>query len=55
MNPDMLVEIEVEALCDETPAPPLVPRFEGTVLGRPIQPASFPPVTAKELDEGCLD
>ncbi|MBE9113213.1 RidA family protein [Nodosilinea sp. LEGE 07298] len=68
MNPDMLVEIEVEALCEETsPQKPLAIRSQNRtqaqpqsrpqnmILGRPIQPASLPPVTASELDEGCLD
>lgn len=55
MHPDMLVEIEVEAVCEDAPPPAPLPRSVGTVLGRPIQPATFPPVTASDLDEGCLD
>ncbi|PSN14416.1 hypothetical protein C7293_11735 [filamentous cyanobacterium CCT1] len=68
MNPDMLVEVEVEALCEETPPQkPLAARSQsqsqdrprshpqGMILGRPIQPATLPPVTASDLDEGCLD
>jgi isochorismate pyruvate lyase len=64
INPDMLVEIEVEALCDE--APPLEfplarlqsqaqSRPQRMILGRPIQPATLPPATGTELDEGCFD
>jgi isochorismate pyruvate lyase len=53
INPDMLVEIEVEALCDGEVAPP--PRPQSMILGRPIQPATLPPTTARDLDEGCLD
>jgi len=53
INPDMLVEIEVEALCEATPAPPSRP--QGVVFGRPIQPTAFPPMTGTDLDEGCLD
>lgn len=56
MNPDMLVEIEVDALCDETqPQPSLPARRQSMILGRPIQPTTLPPVTASDLDEGCLD
>lgn len=55
MNPDMLVEVEVEAVCDEAIAPSPSPRLQSNVLGRPIQPVSFPPATAADLDEGCLD
>ena len=60
IHPDMLVEIEVEALCEETSAPvALAPRAQSTpqrmILGRPIQSSSLPPVSASELDEGCLD
>lgn len=65
INPDMLVEIEVEAFCDEAapPAPLTIPpKTTGrTILGRPIQAANYPPMstypptTAQELDEGCLD
>ncbi|NJL45390.1 MAG: RidA family protein [Leptolyngbyaceae cyanobacterium SM2_3_12] len=65
INPDMLVEIEVEAFCDEEPPPaPLTipPKTTAkTILGRPIQSADYPPMstypptTARELDEGCLD
>ncbi|WOD40463.1 RidA family protein [Nodosilinea sp. E11] len=53
INPDMLVEIEVEALCEGSSRP--APRSMNTVLGRPIQPGAFPPVMAADLDEGCLD
>jgi enamine deaminase RidA (YjgF/YER057c/UK114 family) len=60
INPDMLVEIEVEALCDDgAPLPAIRP--QRTILGRPIQPASYPPMStypttrAQDLDEGCLD
>lgn len=64
INPDMVVEIEAEAYCEEPPeplppeAPPLTQR---AILGRPIQPmaypnrSTYPPTTAQELDEGCLD
>lgn len=56
MNPDMLVEIEVDALCDEVlPQPASQPRRQNMILGRPIQPSTLPPVTASDLDEGCLD
>ncbi|WP_263970685.1 RidA family protein [Leptolyngbya sp. KIOST-1] len=70
MNPDMLVEVEIEALCDApSPQNPQATRsqhqpreqFQGQpqsramILGRPIQPATLPPVTASDLDEGCLD
>lgn len=68
MNPDMLVEVEVEALCEDTspqvPAAaraqtrsqsPVQNRPQGMILGRPIQPAALPPITASDLDEGCLD
>jgi enamine deaminase RidA (YjgF/YER057c/UK114 family) len=54
-NPDMLVEIEADALYADSPTPAPVPLSPGTVLGRPIQPAVFPPMTAADLDEGCLD
>ena len=70
MNPDMLVEVEVEALCEET-LPQNLPtarvqsqsqgrpqsqsRSQSMILGRPIQPATLPPITASDLDEGCLD
>ncbi len=59
MNPDMLVEIEVEALCEDQISPP--PRPQRSILGRPIQPTTYPPMgtypptTARDLDEGCLD
>jgi hypothetical protein len=53
INPDMLVEIEVEALCEVPASPP--PQPQRMILGRPIQPAAFPPMTADDLDEGCLD
>ncbi|MGB3308370.1 MAG: RidA family protein [Nodosilinea sp.] len=60
MNPDMLVEIEVDALCEETlPQRPLAvrpqSRAQNMILGRPIQSATLPPVTASDLDESCLD
>jgi enamine deaminase RidA (YjgF/YER057c/UK114 family) len=57
INPDMVVEIEVEALCSEPPSARPVPSRRPTamILGRPIQPATLPPVTASDLDEGCLD
>ncbi|HSM83388.1 MAG TPA: RidA family protein [Nodosilinea sp.] len=51
INPDMLVEIEVEALCDQGPPTALSAR----ALGRPIEAATLPPIAAAELDEGCLD
>ncbi|MEO1068493.1 MAG: RidA family protein [Cyanobacteria bacterium J06638_6] len=54
-NHDMLVEIEADAVCAESPIPAPVPLSPGTILGRPIQPGAFPPVTAADLDEGCLD
>ncbi|MBE9138937.1 RidA family protein [Nodosilinea sp. LEGE 07088] len=54
-NADMLVEIEADALCAGNPAPAPIPLSPSTILGRPIQPAAFPPVTAADLDEGCLD
>ena len=60
-NPDMLVEVEVEALREEKGALDYRPRPKSTILGRPIQPATYPPATTYpptstgELDEGCLD
>lgn len=56
MSPDMLVEIEVDALC-ETPPPqgPPALRPQSMVLGRPIQPSGLPPISGSDLDEGCLD
>ncbi|PSR18865.1 hypothetical protein C8255_05215 [filamentous cyanobacterium CCP3] len=67
INPDMLVEVEVEALCEETPPQKNLARSQSQAqdrsqsrprsmfLGRPIEPATLPPVTASDLDEGCLD
>lgn len=56
MNPDMLVEIEVEALCEGAPPQPLqVSRPQRMILGRPIQPSGLPPIAGSDLDEGCLD
>jgi enamine deaminase RidA (YjgF/YER057c/UK114 family) len=62
INPDMLVEVEVEALCEDEPLPAARPLSQRTILGRPIQPADYPPIGAyppvpssRELDEGCLD
>ena len=56
MHPDMLVEIEVEALCEAAPPqPPLVNRPQSMILGRPIQRSGLPPTTGSDLDEGCLD
>lgn len=56
MNPDMLVEIEVEALCEAAPPQPLPSRQpQSMILGRPIQPSGLPPTTGSDLDEGCLD
>lgn len=56
MNPDMLVEIEVEALCEAAPPqPPPVSRPQNMILGRPIQRSGLPPTTGSDLDEGCLD
>lgn len=64
MNPDMVVEIEAEAHCEPVPlaAPPEAPAMtRRAILGRPIQPSSYPygstypPTTAQDLDEGCLD
>jgi isochorismate pyruvate lyase len=60
-NPDMLVEVEVEALCEEEPPSSYRPAPKSTILGRPIQPTTYPPVSTypptrtNELDEGCLD
>jgi enamine deaminase RidA (YjgF/YER057c/UK114 family) len=54
IHPDMLVEIEVEALC-EGAQPASAARPQAMILGRPIQPTAFPPVTGTDLDEGCLD
>nr|WP_275333692.1 RidA family protein [Nodosilinea sp. TSF1-S3]MDF0367222.1 RidA family protein [Nodosilinea sp. TSF1-S3] len=54
MHPDMLVEVEVEALC-EAPQQPPAPPPQTRILGRPVEPAAFPPVTGTDLDEGCLD
>lgn len=60
-NPDMLVEVEVEALSEEKEPLDYRPRLKSTILGRPIQsnssPAagSYPPTRTGELDEGCLD
>lgn len=53
INPDMLVEIEVEALCEAAPAP--APQPQRMILGRPIQDNSPPSTTGTDLDEGCLD
>ncbi|MBD2231708.1 RidA family protein [Phormidium tenue] len=56
MNPDMLVEIEVEALCEAAPSqPPPVSQPQRMILGRPIQRSGLPPTTGSNLDEGCLD
>jgi enamine deaminase RidA (YjgF/YER057c/UK114 family) len=64
IHPDMVVEIEVDAYCESTPPPPdptPVALARRTILGRPIQPAdypsasTYPPTTAQDLDEGCLD
>lgn len=60
-NPDMLVEVEVEAMSEAEGITHFRPRPKSTVLGRPIQPSNYPPVntypptSAGELDEGCLD
>ncbi|NJL48926.1 MAG: RidA family protein [Leptolyngbyaceae cyanobacterium SM2_5_2] len=57
INPDMVIEIEVEAYCESAPPSTPAPIAHRTILGRPIDPlpnpysASRPP----ELDEGCLD
>ena len=65
INPDMVIEIEAEAYCEPAPEPePLLEAPAMTrraMLGRPIQPSSYPygstypPTTAQDLDEGCLD
>lgn len=64
INPDMVIEIEAEAYCEPVAlvAPPEAPAMtRRAILGRPIQPNSYPygstypPTTAKDLDEGCLD
>ncbi|MGF1568817.1 MAG: RidA family protein [Nodosilinea sp.] len=62
VNPDMLVEIEVEAVCEaDAPPQPLQLATAKTILGRPIQREAdtavrtYPPTGAAELDEGCLD
>lgn len=64
INPDMVIEIEAEAysapLALESPpeAPTMTRR---AIFGRPIQPggypynSTYPPTTAQDLDEGCLD
>ncbi len=63
IHPDMVVEIEAEAYAEEIPAPvPEAPAMtRRAILGRPIQPmgypygSTYPPTTAQDLDEGCLD
>lgn len=65
INPDMVIEIEADAYCEPSapaPLPPEAPPItQRAILGRPIQPLSYPnrrtypPTTAQELDEGCLD
>ncbi len=60
-NPDMLVEVEVEALCEDEGRFEYRSRPKSTILGRPIQPSAYPPGSpyppnaSRELDEGCLD
>jgi enamine deaminase RidA (YjgF/YER057c/UK114 family) len=60
-NPDMLVEVEVDALCEDDGPSDYRPKPKSTILGRPIQPAAsplmgtYPPTQSGELDEGCLD
>jgi isochorismate pyruvate lyase len=60
-NPDMLVEVEVEAICEDQETDPYRPRPKSNILGRPIAPrsypsiSSYPPPIGGELDEGCLD
>jgi enamine deaminase RidA (YjgF/YER057c/UK114 family) len=61
MRPDMVVEVEAEALCEDVPFASPRSRSAGTVLGRPIQPmnyppsSTYPPTRTGDLDEGCLD
>jgi enamine deaminase RidA (YjgF/YER057c/UK114 family) len=61
VNPDMLVEVEVEAICAEEADSVYRPRLKSHILGRPVQPSryspanSYPPTNTGELDEGCLD
>ena len=60
-NPDMLVEAEAEALCQEGEARENLYHRQSTILGRPIQRktypsvSTYPPTRTGELDEGCLD
>jgi isochorismate pyruvate lyase len=58
MDPDMLVEVEVEVLLpqpDEKPPQPLMNFGRPRLPNRPIDPATYPPMGTEELDEGCLD
>lgn len=60
VDPDMLVEVEVEVLLppleEEPPkSQPLMSFERKRLLNRPVDPATYPPVMPKELDEGCLD
>mgnify|MGYP006272839651 CR=1 FL=1 len=60
-SPDMLVEVEVEALCEAKSPSDYRPGPKSNILGRPIQPtnyppgSTYPPTRTGELDEGCLD
>lgn len=55
INPDMMVEVEVEVLLpEEEPIQrPIVAL--GRPIQRPVDPAVYPPVIARELDESCFD
>jgi hypothetical protein len=64
INPDMVIEIEAEAYCEPVAlaTPPEAPAMtRRAIFGRPIQPSTYPygstypPTTAQDLDEGCLD
>ncbi len=57
INPDMVIEIEVDAYCEPAPPPTPVAIARRTVLGRPIDPLprAYTADSPSELDEGCLD
>jgi len=57
INPDMIVEVEVDAYCEPALASVPAPIARRTILGRPIDPApdDYGVRSPKELDEGCLD
>ena len=59
INPDMLVEVEAEALCEASPPSSGTTLSRRGVYQRPLAtyqtPSTYPPTGAGELDEGCLD